>query len=57
MKFKLKDKVKIIDLDWKGIIIAIFISDLGVQYKVRYFYTGDAKEVYFFEEELEKVEE
>jgi hypothetical protein len=57
MKFNLKDKVKIIDLDWKGIIVAIFIADLGVQYKVRYFYTGDAKEVYCFEEELEKVEE
>lgn len=57
MKFNLKDKVKIIDLDWKGIIIAIFIGDLGVQYKVRYFYNGEAKEVYFFEDELEKVEE
>jgi hypothetical protein len=57
MKFKLKDKVKIIDLDWKGIISAIFISELGIQYKVRYFYTGDAKEVYCFEEELEKVGE
>ena len=57
MKFNLKDRVTIIDLDWKGIIIAIFIGNLGVQYQVRYFYNGDAKEVYFFEHELEKVEE
>jgi len=57
MKFQLKDKVKIIDLDWKGIIISILINDLGVKYNVRYFYNGDAKEIYFFEEELQKVEE
>ena len=31
--------------------------DLGVQYKVRYFYTGYAKEVYCFEDELERIGE
>lgn len=53
MEFKLKDKVIIKELDWKGRIRAIFISEEGTQYKVRYFYEGSAKEIYFFADELE----
>lgn len=56
MKFNIKDKVSIKQLDWDGIILAIFIGETGIQYKVRYFYNGDAKEIYFYEEELQLKE-
>ncbi len=57
MKFKLKDKVKlpeIVHKDLNGIVIAVFIGDTGMQYKVRYFWQSDAKEIYFYENELTK---
>jgi hypothetical protein len=53
-KFALMDRVKIIELDAKGLVIAIFIDPMGMVYKVRYFHNGEAKEVYFYEFELRK---
>jgi len=55
MKFNLHDKVKILALDIEGIIISIWIADKATQYQVRYFWQGEAKEVYFYEWELEHV--
>lgn len=58
MKFKLHDKVKLPEIilkDLQGIIMNIWVGDSGAQYKVRYFWQGDVKEVYFYEWELEKA--
>ena len=60
MKFKLRDKVKLpeeVHKNMNGNIIAIFIGDTGIQYKVRYYWQSDAKEIYFYENELIKIEE
>jgi len=60
MKFKLHDKVKLpenILKDISGIVIAIYISDESIQYKIRYFWECKPQEVYFYEWELKKYEE
>jgi hypothetical protein len=60
MKFNLHEKVKLpkeIHKEITGNIIAIFIGDEGIQYKVRYFWECKPIEVYFFESELEKYNE
>jgi len=59
LKFELHDKVKLplaIYKDLNGIIIAIYISDKGIQYLVRYFWECKAVECYFYEWEIEKYE-
>lgn len=53
--FSLNSKVLIKELERKGRVVAIYHSDLGTQYHVRYFWDGDAKTVYFFPDELEAV--
>lgn len=53
--FSLGQRVRIKELNRPGRVLAIFIGDTGYQYKVRYFDDGDAKEVYFFTDELEEV--
>lgn len=53
--FKLHDKVLIKALEWKGIVKAILIQEAGIGYHVRYFINGEAKEVYFYAEELELI--
>ena len=52
-KYKLKDYVNIIDLETKGRVIAFYEDFHGIQYQVRYFLSGDIKNVYFFEDEIE----
>lgn len=52
IKFELKAKVKIIELDRIGVVIGQYNSDTGIQYQVRYFYEGEVKTVYFYEDEL-----
>ena len=54
-KFGLEQKVKIIELECLGIIIGIFYGRNGVEYNIRYFYNGEAKTVYFYENELKVV--
>lgn len=53
--FRLRDKVKIPELEKTGRIVAIFITEKGVRYEVRYFDNAAAKEVYFYEDELIKT--
>jgi len=53
VKFKLKDKVKIPEIGWHGIVRRIQIEESGILYEVRYFSNGEAKGVWFYEEELE----
>ena len=55
-KFNLGDKVKITCLEnMKGRVISIWVEDSGTKYQVRYFWECTAKEVYFYEDELELV--
>ena len=53
--FEIFEKVKIQELEQTGIVICIFIDSSLVQYKVRYFHNGEAKEIYFLERELKKL--
>ena len=53
IKFELNTKVKIIPLDIPGVVISIWLTEMGIQYEVRYFWSGKAEKVYFFEDELE----
>ena len=53
LKFNLKDKVQITELERPVRVLAIYVSDTGIQYQVRYFDNEEAKTVYFYEDELE----
>lgn len=58
-KFNLHDKVKLpeeIHKDLIGTIVAIYISDKGIQYLIRYFWECKSNEVYFYEWELKKYD-
>ena len=57
IKFELKDKVFILPLhkDLTGRIISIWITSIGIRYETRYFWENKMHEVYFFEDELEKI--
>jgi hypothetical protein len=37
-------------------VLSIWISDEGLQYKIRYFWESKPQEVYFFESELKEAE-
>lgn len=52
------DRVRINVLEGlKGRITAILQSADGIEYRVRYFYNCKLEEVYFLEDELEKINE
>jgi len=53
--FDLFERVKIKELDTIGVIVSVWVSKSGVQYETRYFLNGEAKNVYMFETELDKV--
>lgn len=53
MKFDLHDRVRITQLETDGRVVGIYVSEVGTQYNVRYFFNGDARTVYFFPDELE----
>lgn len=59
MRYKIEhyigDKITIIELERPGIILAIYITETGTQYQVRYFYDGVAKTVYFYGFEIDKT--
>lgn len=59
LKFKIKDKVRVSTCDSTllGFVTSIFIGETGVQYGIRYMNAGDIKSSYFYEEELEIVQE
>lgn len=50
-------KVLITELQCQGIVIAIYIGIDGTKIQVRYFLNGEAKEVYFYRDELEKFKD
>ena len=49
---KLHDRIYITELETKGRVVGIYVSQTGTQYQVRYFYNGDAKTVYFYQDEI-----
>lgn len=51
-KFDIFDKIYIPEISRDGKIIAIWITSLALEYKVKYFHNGDVKEAYFLEDEL-----
>lgn len=53
LKFYLKNRVRITDFNKLGTVIAVYISDVGIQYFVRFYDGADFKTCYFFEEELD----
>lgn len=55
-EYKLLDIVYITELETKGVITAITLTDSGISYRTRYFYNGKAEEVFFYEFEIHEVE-
>jgi len=53
----INDKVKINELSVSGRVIALYITEIEVQYSVRYFDHGKVDTVYFFEDELSLIKE
>lgn len=53
IKYKLKDKVRIKEIDRAGVITAILIDLAGTMYNVRYFDNAQANSVYFYDFEIE----
>jgi hypothetical protein len=54
---KLQDAVTIVALKTIGRVISILEDSSGFQFNVRYFWNGEAKSVYFFSDELAKIED
>jgi len=57
IRWDINDRVMIKELKTIGGVISIWIVSRGTQYEVRYFYNGDAKSIYFFENELEDAKQ
>lgn len=51
-KFSIGDSVMISQLSVKGRVLALYITETGTQYSVRYFDNAKAEIVYFYENEL-----
>ncbi len=51
-KFDIHQPVKIIELGRKGRIRCISVDSDGLQYKIRYFDNAEAKDVWFYEDEI-----
>lgn len=50
--YKLNDTVCIVPLETNGRVIALYFCEDGPQYKVRYFYEGQARMEYFYADEI-----
>lgn len=53
--FNIQQKVKMVELGICGTVKSIWIDSKGVSYQIRYFWNGEGKEAYFFEDELRCV--
>ena len=54
-KIEIAQIVSIPELSTAGRVLNIWIVERGISYEVRYFHNGEAKQVYFFEDELKEV--
>ena len=52
IKFRLQDEVFIKALELNGKVKHIIINNHGISYFVRYFWNSEAKECYFYEDEI-----
>ena len=57
IKYKVGEKVKLpsVHKEIEGVIVSIYITNKGIEYKTRYFWKGTPQEVYFFDWEIEKL--
>jgi len=55
-EYKLKDKIRINDINTKGIIVGHYNGESGVQYQVAYFLDGTRKTIYLYPEEISKTD-
>ena len=55
IKFQINEKVKINELERIGRINSVWITKTGIQYEVRYFDKCEAKNVYFYEDEIARA--
>lgn len=53
LAFSIRDKVNVKELARPGVVISIHLTFDGPKFEVRYFWDGVAKEVYFYEWEIE----
>lgn len=53
LAFTIRQKVRVIELERPGVVISIHITNDGPKYEVRYFWDGTAKEVYFYDWEIQ----
>ena len=53
-KYELEEKVVVSELNITGRVIA-FYYETKIEYKIRYFDSGDVRSVYFFENELQSI--
>ena len=44
-------------LEIKGVIVGIYITTKGTEYQVRYYWNGEQKTEYFFDFEIEVLDE
>jgi len=53
-KFAIEEIVRIKELNCQGRVVSLFVGRRGIEYQVRYVSPSEYKEVYFYEEDLEK---
>lgn len=56
-KFDIADRVWISELRIPSTVLAIYISEIGTQYNLRWFAIQDPKTGYFFESEVTELPE
>jgi hypothetical protein len=54
-KFKICDEVFIEELQRRGRVISIWITECGIKYEVRYFDEAKIQTVYFYENEIAHI--
>jgi hypothetical protein len=54
-KFYIGQKVRIIEIDHPAFVVSLYTGRRGNEIQVKYFYNGESKEVYLFENELESI--
>jgi len=55
VNFNLHQEVRITPLKREGVVKSIWITESGIKYEVRYFDNAEAKTVYFYDNELNKI--
>jgi len=56
-EFAIGNKVKILELNRNGRIVDVWLTASGIKYNVRYFDNAKAETVYFYKDEIKKIQE